>query len=316
MKHLRFGPAPWLFALLLALAGPPAARAVNVPQWSVYETSLTSVGTSTTKSAYTTITVTATFTDPSSVQHTVQGFLYSSDNPTGSGHVTYKIRYNMNIQGTWTYTVAASNGDAGLTVSTPVSVVCVAPAAPPGGVTPHGFLRRNSGFLDSFVWDDGARPFLWGQTYYQIVNQARGQSSLCPTPVPTPDTCPWRIAVKNSSGFGMNKVRMLISPWDKDPRYAETQPFPRVSGALDHDDLDLTHWQSLDAAVQYMNTQDIASEIILFRDPLLPPGVKCPCSACESFFGTVPQDQRYVRYAMARYAAYPNVMWSLSNEWQ
>lgn len=121
MRQIPFRTTPCLLALLLAFAGPPAARAVNVPQWSVYETSLTSVGTSTTKNAYTTITVTATFTDPSLVQHTVQGFLYSSDNPAGSGHVTYKIRYNMNIQGSWTYTVAASNGDAGLTVSTPVS---------------------------------------------------------------------------------------------------------------------------------------------------------------------------------------------------
>lgn len=309
----------WLFALLLAAAATPAVRAVDVPRWQVYETSLTSSGTYTTTTAYTTLTVTANFTDPNGVPHAVQGFLYGSDNPQGSGHVTYRIRYNMNIRGPWTYTVAASNGDSGLTVSTPVSLRCIATAPPPGGFVPHGFLRRDPGFLYSFVWDDGARPFLWGQTYYQVVNQARGQVGQCPTnPVPDPDTCPWRIAVKNSAGFGMNKVRMVVSPWTKDPRYVETQPFPRVGGVLNHNDLDLVHWQSLDTAVQYLNTQDIAAEIILFRDPLLRPGVQCPCSppTCESFFGDLTQDQRYVRYAIARYAAYPNVIWSLTNEWQ
>src|SRR5690606_38065973 len=33
-------------------------------------------------------------------------------------------------------------------------------------------------------------------------------------------------------------------------------------------------------------------------------------------FGTQEQDERYVRYILARYAAFPNVIWCTTNEWE
>jgi hypothetical protein len=41
-----------------------------------------------------------------------------------------------------------------------------------------------------------------------------------------------------------------------------------------------------------------------------------PFNSAERFFGTPEQDARYLHYVIARYAAYPNVIWCVTNEFQ
>jgi hypothetical protein len=70
----------------------------------------------------------------------------------------------------------------------------------------------------------------------------------------------------------------------------------------DRDRLDLEHWKALDEVVEYMNDAGMIADLILFLDH-------------PRAFGTEGEDQRYVRYTVSRYAAYPNVTWCLTNEW-
>jgi hypothetical protein len=55
--------------------------------------------------------------------------------------------------------------------------------------------------------------------------------------------------------------------------------------------------------LQYLAEQGVLADVIVF-----------PYKQ-EGSYGTHAQDERYLRYALARLAAYPNVIWCLVNEW-
>ena len=222
---------------------------------------------------YTQASVTATFTlSGGSITKTVSGF-WDGDLVDGRG--VFRIRFNASNAGTWTYTTSST--DIGLNnKSGSFSVTS-------GGS--RGFVRRNSGNPEKFKFDNGTRYFMWGQTYYQIVNNARAGGN-------------WQLAVDSSAGYGMNKVRMLLSPFSDVPyQGVSSQPF-----LANHNNPDITHWRKFDEIVSYLNQKPMIADVILFNDH-------------PDAYGTTTQDQRYVRYAIARLAAFPNVIWCLSNEW-
>ncbi len=242
---------------------------VQVPQYSVYTINMNSA--SSYSNPYTQVTVTATFNGPNGIQKTVKGFW--------DGGNSYKVRFTPTVQGTWSYTITSSPYDSGLAKTGQFTAI-----APNN----HGFIRRDSNYPQSFVYDDGTRYFMWGQTYYEIIRNAMTGNS-------------WQTAVSNSKQKGMNKVRMLIMHWtdNHENPYPETSPF-----AGNHDTLNLPHWQKIDQIVEYMASQGVAAEII----PL-------PDSAGDAT-GTQVQDERYIKYVIARYGAYSNVIWALTNEWE
>ncbi len=222
---------------------------------------------------YTQASVTATFTlSGTGTTKTVSGF-WDGDLVDGRG--IFKIRFNASNAGTWSYTT--SSADLGLNGKSGSFAVTSA-----GG---RGFVRRNSSNPEKLVFDNGTRYFMWGQTYYQIVTNARAGGN-------------WQLSIDNSSGYNMNKVRMLLYPFSSLAPYGDSQPF-----TTDHDHLDLTHWQKFDEIVSYLNQKPMIADVILFNDQ-------------ARTYGTTAQDQRYLRYALARLAAFPNVIWCLSNEWQ
>ena len=51
------------------------------------------------------------------------------------------------------------------------------------------------------------------------------------------------------------------------------------------------------------------------RDSLLADLIVFPYRRDEAAVGTLAQDERYLRYVLSRYAAFPNVIWCLVNEW-
>jgi Protein of unknown function (DUF4038)/Domain of unknown function (DUF5060)/Putative collagen-binding domain of a collagenase len=267
-----------LLTALLAVFASGAFAQVTLPacsgsmaRYSVCEIVLNTSGSYT--NDYTTASVTATFTlSGGGITKTVSGF-WDGDLVDGRG--TFRIRFNASNAGSWSYTTSSTdmglNGKSGsFTVTS-------------GGA--RGFVRRNSGNPEKFVFDNGTRYFMWGQTYYQIVANARAGGG-------------WQTSIDNSAGYSMNKVRLLIFPFGSFAPYSSgSSPF-----LANHNNPDLTHWQKLDEVVNYLNQKPMVADVILFNDH-------------PEAFGTTTQDQRYVRYAMARLAAFPNVIWCLSNEW-
>ena len=227
---------------------------------------------------YKNASVAATFTlTGGSITKAVNGFW--------DGGAVFKIRFNASNAGTWTYSTTSSDPSlSGRSGSFSVSSS--------GG---RGFVRRNTSLNpEKFVFDTGTRYFMWGQTYYQIVDNAKSGNN-------------WQVAVDNSFGHSMNKVRMLVSPFPDAPYNGiNSQPFVLISQnplTYDHDKLDLTHWQKLDTVVNYLNQKPMVADLILFNDHP------------EVYGNTVAQDQRFVRYVIARLGAFPNVIWCLTNEW-
>jgi hypothetical protein len=154
--------------------------------------------------------VTATFIGLGRIRKIVPGFW--------NGGQTFTIRFTPTIQGHWAYTTASS--DAGLNKQVG-SFQSIAPV--PGN---HGFLRRDARHPYSFVWDDGTRYFMFGQTYYELIRTAVAGGS-------------WRTAVDMSQSYGLNKIRLLLYPWPaQETPYGDSQPF--IEG--DHDTLNLRHY--------------------------------------------------------------------------
>ncbi len=246
----------------------------GVPQWSVFEIILTA-NAKNSNPYLNGPTVTATFTGPGGVTKTVKGFW---DGNNANGNNIFKIRFAPTLEGTWTYTTSSS--DSGLNgKSGSINVI-----APQSGN--QGFLRFDPTQPYDFVFDSGDHYFMFGQTYTGLINNARAGNN-------------WKTAVDNSKAHSMNKVRMLVIPWEP-TNYPQSLPF--LNG--NHDLLNLAHWQKFDEVIQYLDSKDMIAEIILFADPPAPA------------FGTQTQDERYARYAIARFAAYPNVIWTLSHEWE
>jgi Domain of unknown function (DUF5060)/Protein of unknown function (DUF4038)/Putative collagen-binding domain of a collagenase len=283
----------------LALSAPLQAQTIK--KWAVKEFLLCATVNYPDWQAYQAVRVTGTFTHTNGTVLTVNGF-WDGKGPCGT-LPSFRVRFTPHFEGTWNYSITNNMNDNGLTGSGQLFVDPPAPS--PAGRTPLGFLRRDApagSAVASYIWGTGAHAYLWGQTYYQIVNrEASGDAS-------------WKTAVDkstgawfNSSNYNMNKIRILISPHTTDGGI-DTQPYKQVNNVMNKDQLNIPHWQALDRIVQYLNDRNIVAEIVIFRDPNTGTG--------EAIMGTPTQDCRYLRYSASRYAAYPNVAWSLSNEWE
>ena len=149
--------------------------------------------------------------------------------------------------------------------------------------------------------DDGTRYFMWGQTYYDIMQKAvAGQD--------------WKTAIDKSAGYGLNKIRMHVYAQgdyrNKDDEggyvspYPDAQPYKGTRTKPDRDSLNLHYWKVLDEIVPYLASKSLVADLII-TNPYMR----------NRQFGTDEQNDRFVRYVVARYAAYPNVIWCLANEY-
>jgi hypothetical protein len=314
---------PILLALVLGLAAASGANALRTSPLPLCSTSCTvwspcEINLSTTGSTISEVDLyrerlkaTLTQTSGGTDSRVVPGFYF--DRPSyGNGLATFKIRFTPVSAGTYHYSTSSSLAGLDGQFS---DFTCSAAVSLADGETNPGFLRRDASNPYSFVWDNSSlsvtHPFLWGETYYQIVNQARRNSDSDAT---------WHTAVDNAKASKMKKIRLLVAPWNEVPfsdatHSKLTEPFCTgasssacevANGTLDFTRVDLDHYVALDKVVQYLFNNGIVAEIIIFRDPGL----------ANMFSSSMDLNKQHLRYVIARYAAYPNVTWSLSNEWQ
>ncbi len=268
---------PKLLGVLLGswTGGAAFADTAQVPQWSVHEIELVAAGKY--QNPYAEVEVTARFTGPSGATTTVRGFW--------DGGRDFKVRFCPTAKGEWKYSIQSSPADDGLAKSGSFTVAAPKPAS-------HGFLRRDEKYPTSFVFDDGTRCFMLGTTYYAIVCNARAGDR-------------WKESVSNIAKHGMNKVRMNINP-TREPAKKDFTGYPPSSPFTDWaaDRLDLDHWRAADRVVRFLGEQGVLADLIVF-----------PYRRKKADVGTLAQDERYLRYVLARYAAFANVVWCLVNEW-
>lgn len=198
------------------------------------------------------------------------------------GSETWKIRFMPEQQGEWTYTT--SSNDPQLSGKSGKFFVV------PPGRNNHGPVRVKNTY--HFAYADGTPYFPLGTTLYNWLNR-------------DPDLERRTLATLEKNPF--NKVRFLVFPKWMVFNHVEPPRFPYVkagSGRFDFDRLDPEFFAHYEARLKDLQALGIEADIILFH-----PYDKWGFAEMDAR-----HDEMYLRYVVARFAAFRNVWWTLANE--
>lgn len=201
------------------------------------------------------------------------------------GDGVFLMRFMPDVEGEWTYTTHSSSqaldGRSG-------QFTCI-----PAGPGNHGPVHASE---CQFGYADGSRYAPFGTTCYAWIHQPEELQEE---------------TLRTLASSPFNKIRMCIFP--KRYIYNENEPdvFPYVK-KTDGDGFDLSRfdpvfWRNLDKRIGQLCDQNIEADIILFH----------PYDEGHWGFDRMDaaSDDFYLRYVIARLAAYRNVWWSAANEW-
>jgi hypothetical protein len=200
------------------------------------------------------------------------------------GDGVYRVRFMPDAQGEWTYRTASNHKDLDGKAG---RLTCVPPA--PGN---HGPVRVRNTY--HFAYADGTSYFPVGTTCYVWNHQG--------------DRLEER-TLKTLKASPFNKVRMCVFPH----RYAynNNEPVLYPFEGKPPRDWDFTRFnpeffRHLERRIGDLRALGIEAELILFH----------PYDRGHWGFDRMPAaaDDGYLRYVVARLAAYRNVWWSLANE--
>lgn len=199
------------------------------------------------------------------------------------GDGVYRVRFMPDALGEWRYTTRSNapalDGHSG-------RLVCGAPS--PGN---HGPVGVRAVF--HFAYADGTPYFPFGTTCYAWTHQGDALEEQT-------------LASLRQAAF--NKLRMCVFP--KSYIYNTNEPvhypFARdAGGGHDFTRFNPRFFQHLERRVQQLGELGIEADLILFH----------PYDRWGYMDMGAENDERYLRYVVARLAAYRNVWWSLANEY-
>jgi hypothetical protein len=206
------------------------------------------------------------------------------------GDGVYKVRFMPDTEGAWTYT---TRGNADVLDGKAGAFDCI-----PASAGNHGPVRVRDTY--HFAYEDGTPHFSVGTTCYVWNHQG---DALEEQTLRTLKTAPF------------NKLRMCVFPKhytfnQNEPLYHAFERLPSPSGrGVGGEGWDFTRFnpaffRHLEQRVGDLRALGIEADIILFH----------PYDRWG--YSTMPAevDDRYLRYVVARLAAYRNVWWSMANE--
>lgn len=197
------------------------------------------------------------------------------------GNGTYCIRFMPPVIGSWRWTVKSNAAELNGQTST---FEATTPEK-----TNHGPVGVAGTF--HFAYADGTpyRPF--GTTSYAWIHQS---DAMCEETLKTLAASPF------------NKLRFAIFP-NEDVAAQALFPFEGGPKNWDFTRFNPAFFRRLDGFVARLDRLGIEADIILFH----------PYDHGQFGFDSMPAEvnARYLRYVVARYAAYKNVWWSLANEY-
>ncbi|MGC9971609.1 MAG: DUF5060 domain-containing protein [Bryobacteraceae bacterium] len=198
------------------------------------------------------------------------------------GNHTWKVRFMPEASGTWTFTTVSADPDLG---GKSGSFVVDAPSSGNHGPVVVHHQRH-------FAYADGTPYFLLGTTLYNWLNR-------------DPDLENRTLATLSRNPF--NKVRFLVFPkWMVFNRVAPAR-FPYLQpqpGKFDLDRFDPEFFAHYESRIRDLEALGIEADIILFH-----PYDKWGFSTMDER-----HDDAYLRYVVARFAAFRNIWWTLANE--
>lgn len=194
------------------------------------------------------------------------------------GDGVYKIRFLPEETGTYTYRVYGIFSDEG-------NEECE-----PADIGRHGMVRADG---MHFKYADGTRYSPFGTTVYGLIHQ---EKELIDTTMQTLEEAPF------------NKIRFCVFPKHYLYNANEPQFYPfakKEDGGWDVGSPDMDYWNHFEQRLVELDRMGIEADIILFH------------SYDRWGFSTMPHedDLKYLDYAVTRLCAFPNVWWSLANEY-
>ena len=146
---------------------------------------------------YTEVNIFGVFKGPNNRILTVNGFW--------DGGNSFVVRFTPTAEGLWQYSINAEPEEA-IAGQAGTLVVSSENAG-------RGFLRRDSEHKKSFVFDNGERYLMVGQTYYELLRKAYSDEN-------------WKISITKSKQYGFNKIRILLWVWNSNKNhYPKIYPF-------------------------------------------------------------------------------------------
>lgn len=199
------------------------------------------------------------------------------------GDGMFRVRFMPDAEGDWSYetrsNVTRLDGLQG-------GFRCVPPVD--GN---HGPVRvRNR---HHFAYADGTPYFPFGTTCYAWTHQAPAMQDM---------------TLETLRHAGFNKLRMAVFP--KHYIFNENEPLHDVyqrdaCGALDFDRPNVVAFRHFEQQILALGRLGIEADVIVFH----------PYDRWNYCAMSAHQDDRYVRYLVARLSAFRNVWWSLANEY-
>ncbi|MBW8782707.1 MAG: DUF5060 domain-containing protein [Verrucomicrobia bacterium] len=255
-----------------------------VEQWGVFETALRGPAEG---NPFTDVTFSAVFRQGERA-FPVTGF-YDGDG-------VYRLRFMPDATGEWHYETRGNRPELDGRSGT---FTALAPSA--GN---HGPVRVRDSF--HFIHADGT-PFIpFGTTCYAWIHQSGALQ---------------RQTLQTLAGAPFNKLRMCILPKWYPFNHVEPERYPfegTPPRQWDFARFNPAFFRHLDTCVADLCTLGIEADLILFH-PYDEDRFGFHREHCEVHWGFdrmgEANDDRYLRYVIARYAAYRNVWWSLANEW-
>ncbi len=198
------------------------------------------------------------------------------------GDGVYKFRFSPPTQGPWRYETRSNRSELhGKT----------------GTFTVEAPSAENHGPIETFKtfylrYSDGAPYHQFGTTCYAWIHQTQELQQQ---------------TLKTLAASPFNKIRFCIFP--KSYSYNQNEPelfafAKQADGTFDFDRPDPAYWHHLERRILDLQRLGIEADLILWH----------PYDRWGFADMSDSQDDRYLRYCIARLSAYRNVWWSLANE--
>jgi hypothetical protein len=211
-----------------------------------------------------------------------------------AGDGEWVIRFSPTRTGTWRGTTASE--EAALDGRELGPVECVASTNP----DVHGRIRVDSENSRRFRFEDGSEyvplgfEFDWLFAYHQA----------------EPQECRQTLEILADRGFNHIVMNLYAHTGFSDPERPDVYgppdvyPFGGTNDDPDHEVLNPAFFDDLDGVFEHLHDLGLVSHLLI---QVQNKGVNWPER-------NSPADDRFWRYVVARYAAYPNLLWDLSKE--
>jgi hypothetical protein len=245
--------------------------------------------------------VTGTFTCGDSTVQDVEGFCDAADGNT------FRMRYMPTRAGQHRYTVTVAWGE----VQKTFRGTFLAQKS-----TRNGPLRVDAAHPWHLQYEGSGQHFFWNATTAYWMLGWRSDTTMLGSLNRLADLGVNRIRVaingRAHGGSRWNEVNVVECPeftFKLNPWVAE-RPDDLDNPGFDVTRFNLAHWQKLDRLVALAQARGVVVSLIFYVD-----GLDHGCDPFKKPNMGNPDEQRYYRYAVARYAAFENVMWDVTNEY-